>query len=178
MKKICISFFIVAIIILSGIGIFLAEENPRTEYLRIHIRANSNEQREQAVKYAVKEAVVKYLTPFIAECDSKVKAQEMLYENLNGIETVADKVLKENGFNYASRASVKEEAFPTRVYGNLTLESGIYDALIIELGSGEGDNWWCVVYPPLCFTGEGAGYEYRSKIKDIIDDFIKKENSK
>ena len=54
------------------------------------------------------------------------------------------------------------------------VEKGFYDALIINLGSGEGDNWWCVVYPPLCFVGEG-NYVYRSKIKDVINDFFKKE---
>ena len=67
------------------------------------------------------------------------------------------------------------EEFPTRVYGGLTLENGFYDALIIELGSGKGDNWWCVVYPPLCFSGEGTNYVYKSKLKQIINDFYEKQ---
>ncbi|MBR1967792.1 MAG: stage II sporulation protein R [Clostridia bacterium] len=175
MRKICISFLIVAIIILSGIGIFLAPTPTRTEYLRIHIRAHSNEEIHQTVKYKVKEAVVNYLTPYISECNTKKDAEIMLNTHLNGIEKVADKVLKENGFSYKSSAGVREEEFPTRVYKDLTLDGGFYDALIIELGNGDGDNWWCVVYPPLCFTGEGAGYYYKSKIKEIIDDFFKKE---
>lgn len=175
MKKFCISFLIVAIIILSGIGLSLSETEPETEYLRIHIRADSNLEKDQAVKYKVKDAIVKYLTPYIAECDTKKKAETLLSSRLGEIEAVADKLLKENGFSYSSRAEVRREKFPTRVYGELELDSGFYDALIIELGSGEGDNWWCVVYPPLCFTGEGAGYVYRSKILDIINDFFKKE---
>jgi stage II sporulation protein R len=175
MRKFCISFLLIAIIILSGIGLILAKEQPRTEYLRIHIRANSNSETEQAVKYLVKEAVVNYLTPFISECDTKIKAENMLKDNLSNIERVSDAVLKSNGFDYKSTADVREEKFPTRTYGEFTLNAGFYDALIIELGSGEGDNWWCVVYPPLCFTGEGTSYRYKSKIKEIIDDFIKKE---
>ena len=124
-------------------------------------------------KYLVKEAVVEYLTPYIAQCDTKRKAETLLTDRLEEIEAVADKVLRENGFDYTSSAGVKNEKFPTRVYGSLTLSAGFYDALIINLGSGSGDNWWCVVYPPLCFTGDsGAGYVYKSKIMEIIDDFF------
>ena len=75
------------------------------------------------------------------------------------------------GFHSAS-AEVREENFPTRVYGDLTLAEGVYDALIIELGTGTGDNWWCVLYPPLCFTSSSQDVEYRSIILDIISDFF------
>lgn len=171
MKKICITFFIIAIIVLSAVGFSLKPETEK-EYLRIHIRANSNEIVDQTVKYKVKNAVVEYLTPLIAECDTKDKAEALLTDNLDEIRLVADRVLKDAGFSYVSRASVKNENFPTRKYDDLTLDGGFYDALIIELGEGIGDNWWCVVYPPLCFTGEGTGYEYKSKIKEIIDEFF------
>ena len=171
MRKVCISFLIVAIIFLSGLAVMLPQNQTHEEYLRIHIRANSNSNIDQLVKYAVKEAVVKYLTPFIAECQTKAQAQEMLNGALNQVEKVADQVLFSSGFNYQSRAEIKNEQFPTRIYGELQLEKGFYDALIIELGDGAGDNWWCVVYPPLCFTGSDAGYHYKSKIAQIILDF-------
>ena len=175
MKKYCISFLIVGIIILSVMGINLTSTNQHTEYLRIHIRADSNLPEAQAVKYKVKDAVVQFLTPYVAECDTKKKAEKLLADNLDKIESVADRVLAENGYSYKSKASVKNECFPTRVYGGFQLESGFYDALIIELGSGLGDNWWCVVYPPLCFTDGGSGYVYRSKIINIINEFFNKE---
>jgi stage II sporulation protein R len=174
MKKICISFLIVAIIILSGFGLNLKETPIATEYLRIHIRADSNDARAQAVKYAVKDAVVNYLAPFIAECDTREKAEKTLSSCMSGVESVANKVLEANGFTYKSNAQIKTEKFPTRFYKNLCLESGEYRALIINLGSGKGDNWWCVVYPPLCFTGEKVSYIYRSKIKDLIDEIMKR----
>ncbi len=175
MKNLCISFLIIGIIILSAIGFILPQERVEEEYLRIHIRANSNLQVDQTVKYAVRDAVIEYLTPKVSECDTKAKAEQMLNGSLRDIEKRANEVLKTYGFSYESRAEVRQEEFPTRVYENLTLSSGFYDALIIELGEGVGDNWWCVVYPPLCFTGEGSGYVYRSKIADIINDFFKKE---
>ncbi len=178
MKKFCISFFILAIIILSAIGLNLEKNGVTKEYLRIHVRAHSNLEEDQSVKYLVKDAVVEYLTPFIAECDTKKKAERMLKEKLSQIERVANQVLKANGKDYLSKASVREELFPTRVYKNLCLENGFYDALILNLGSGEGDNWWCVVYPPLCFTGEGTSYVYKSKIKEIIDGFFYNQEKK
>ena len=176
MKRVCISFFIVAIIILSVIGLNLQKNQPNEEYLRIHIRAESNLKEDQAVKYLVKDRVVEYLTPYIAECDTKIKAEKLLTEQLDEIKAICDKVLKENGFNYTSTVKLTNEEFPTRSYGELKLEKGFYKALIIELGSASGDNWWCVVYPPLCFVGNGENYVYRSKIKDIIDAFYNKEN--
>ena len=175
MKKFCIVFLTIAIIILSGIGLSLPENQTETEYLRIHIRANSNLAVDQTVKYRVKENVVDYLTPFIAECKTKTDAQNMLLSNIDNISKVATNTLKQNGFKYTATASIKREEFPTRTYGTLELEKGFYDALIINLGSGDGDNWWCVVYPPLCFVGEGESLVYRSKILDVINDFFKKE---
>lgn len=173
MKKICITLLIITIIV---IGAFAALESEPThaEYLRIHIRADSNEEEAQAVKYKVKDAVVKLLTPHIAECRTEEDAEKMLESLIPEIERTADGVLAVSGFSYRSKASVRREEFPTRVYENLTLEQGFYDALIIELGTGEGDNWWCVVYPPLCFTGGECGYVYKSKILEIIRDFKEK----
>ena len=175
MKKVCISFLIISIIVLSGIGLWSYNTKTHKEYLRIHIRANSNLDCDQQVKYLVKDRIVSFLTPYIAECGTKQEAQTMLEDNLTNFEIEAEKVLKQNGFNYSVKASLKTEQFPTRIYNGVQLESGFYDALIIELGSGKGDNWWCVVYPPLCFTESGQGYYYKSKILDIINDFFKKE---
>ncbi len=149
------------------------------EYLRIHIRANSNEAADQSVKYLVRDAVVEYLTPIAAECTDKETAEQLIRSHLSGIESVADGVLQKNGFSYTAKASVRQEQFPTRVYGSVTLESGVYDALILELGTGEGDNWWCVIYPPLCFTATGGGkVEYRSRIYDIISEFFARRTAK
>lgn len=173
MKNFCISFTLFLIIILSLVACVIKPQNDaHTEYLRIHIRADSNNDDAQAVKYKVKDAVVEFLTPIISECNTKEKAENVISDNLAGIKSVADKVLIEQGFNYKATVKLTAENFPTRNYGNFTLSEGYYDALIIELGSGKGDNWWCVVYPPLCFTGSNAGYVYKSKILEIIRNFF------
>lgn len=179
MKKVAIAAaamiaVIVLIVIISANGNGSANDM----FLRIHIRADDNSTEAQTVKYAVKEAVVEYLTPYLASAESKSEAQRIIESKLSSIEQVADKVLRDNGFDYTSKASVRSEQFPTRTYDGLTLQSGVYDALILELGRGSGNNWWCVVYPPLCFVnGESNGANsivYRSKLLEIIENFMSK----
>jgi len=175
MKKFFAAGFVLVFLIAAAVfagGAFTASEQAETDYLRIHVRANSNEQIDQSVKYIVKDEVVKFITPYAAQCVDKATAMQVIKDIIPQIEEVCDRTLKENGFEYTSRAEVRCEEFPTRVYGDLTLEAGLYDALIIELGSGTGDNWWCVIYPPLCFTSGTADVEYRSAIYDIIKKFF------
>jgi len=180
MKKFCIIFLLSIIISLTAFGFGGFSQNEATmyasnsskslqnNYLRIHIRADSNENDAQAVKYKVRDDVVDYLTPLVAECDTKNQAMQGIKNHLGDISKVAEQVLCAEGFFYGATAELKTESFPTRVYGEYTLPAGEYSALIIRLGKGEGDNWWCVVYPPLCFAATDANVVYKSKIKEII----------
>ena len=143
MKKIIVA--VVSVVILLAI-IFAVPLGKTADFLRIHIRANSDAAADQSVKYKVKAAVVEYLTPYVADVKSKEAAIAVI--------TVE---LKNNG---------------------VTLSAGVYDALILELGKADGANWWCVVYPPLCFVGgESNGTNqitYRSKILEIIAEWQSK----
>ena len=147
--KYLLSFISVCVITL--ILIFCGNQDSQEEYFRIHIRANSNSVADQNVKYIVKDAVVDFLIPLLSEVETKDEAENVMRVNLDKIEEVADEVLLENGFTYKSYAYISFEEFPTREYDDLVLEEGFYDALILALGTGSGDNWWCVVYPPFCF---------------------------
>jgi len=153
--------------------IFTTQQSETKEYLRIHIRANSNTYIDQSVKYEIKDKIVEYLIPYVCECDTKEKAIEMLEKNIEGINNTANKVLIEEGFAYRANAVVRKEEFPLRVYEDYTLESGVYDALIVELGEAIGDNWWCVVYPPLCFiNGSSSVNIFKSRIVEIVNNFF------
>lgn len=150
-----------------------AKNVSNADFLRIHIRANSNSEVDQSVKYEVKDAVVSFLAPLLSDVVDKQSAVSVVSNNIKNIERVCDDVLKESGFNYTSSASVKQEDFPTRTYNELTLKSGVYDSLIVNLGTGTGNNWWCVVYPPLCFVNaeNSDTLTYRSKLLEIINSF-------
>ncbi len=159
---------------------FAEPSGSATDFLRIHIRADSNDSADQNVKYAVKSAVVEYLTPYVAQAHSKQEAMSAIGARLSDIEEVCDGVLAANGFGYTAHAELRREQFPDRAYGDVTLKSGVYDSLIIELGSGKGNNWWCVVYPPLCFVnGESNGtnnIRYKSKLLEIIAEWKENRN--
>ena len=161
------------------LGVFVFNDksnNAEYDYLRVHIRANSNEEVDQVVKYLVKDEVVNFVTPYLIDCDTKQKSIETLNGLIDEIENVCDAVLVENGFTYKSHVKINKEKFPTRSYDNVTLEAGVYDALIIELGSGSGDNWWCIVYPPLCFVNKSCNNEqniqYQSYLIEIIEKYF------
>ncbi len=181
MKKVCIIFLLSIIISLTACsfcgvfgsdgGRYALNAKTQSEYLRIHIRADSNDNADQGVKYLVRDEVVEYLTPLVANYPTKAQALRGLGENLEDIERVAQKVLEREGFSYGVSAELKTEYFPTRVYGEYTLPAGEYTALILRLGRGAGDNWWCVVYPPLCFAGADTDIVYKSKILEIIKNF-------
>ena len=167
------------LLILVCVGALVFNTNnsqPKYDYLRVHIRANSNEEIDQAVKYIVKDEVVNFVTPYLIKCDTKQKSIDTINALLGDIEDVCDSVLSQNGFRYTSHAKIDEEKFPTRSYDNVTLQAGIYDALIIELGSGKGDNWWCIVYPPLCFVNKSElnaqNIQYQSYLMKIIKKYF------
>ena len=177
MKKIIIlassSVILIVVAICSIVFTFPSTKTTtNAQYLRIHIRANSNSEEDQAIKYKVKEKIVEYLTPCIANSASIDEAKNVINANIKNICEQANEVLYKNGFNYTSKAEIRTEQFPTRSYGNVTLEKGEYQALIIELGSGTGDNWWCVMFPPLCFVASentnNQSIIYKSKLYELI----------
>ena len=144
-----------------------------SDILRIHIRANSNDDVDQQVKYEIKNQLVDYMIPLLKNVETKQDVENVIVSNKSKIEGFIDNILKSKGFTYTSNLKLSYEEFPTRVYNGVTFESGFYDALIVELGSAKGDNWWCVIYPPICFTEysnkKDVKVVYKSKIMEIIN---------
>ncbi len=171
MKKIALFVLLVFCIALVA---FPQQSNQ--DFLRIHIRADSNNDVDQAVKFLVRDAIVQYLSPLLENATSKQKAMAILASQLQNIQHVCDNVLVSNGFDYTSTVKLCVEQFPDRSYNGINLPSGVYDALVINLGSGSGNNWWCVVYPPLCFVGGEANgtnqVQYKSKLWEIIQQWL------
>lgn len=163
-NKICV---IVVLILLLIIGAsFLPTAEVEYDYLRLHIRANSNSEIDQNIKYEIKDELVEFLTPYFCNVTSKNEAIEIVNNLKEKMSEICVEVLRKNGFNYSANVKINNEYFPTRTYSNTTLESGYYDAVIVELGSAEGNNWWCVMYPPLCFITRENQTEitFKSKI--------------
>ncbi len=167
MKKIILAVVIVAITVICLTGCMGTD---RSQYIRIHIRANSDAEIDQSVKLEVRDEVVAFLTPLAGSAKNKAEMEQIIRDNREKIVAKAQEVLERNGFTYGATADLTHEDFPEKTYGDLTLDAGDYDALVVRLGSGNGANWWCVAYPPLCFlAGEDNGTDevaYKSIIAE------------
>lgn len=177
-KVILLSFLLIIFLIsVVNINTIKSDSQNNVDYLRLHIRANSNDDVDQKVKYKVKNALLQLITKDVSEIDNKNDLANYFEKNKVTLERYVNNILAENSFNYTSDIVVQNEYFPTRTYNGVTLESGFYDAIIIKLGKAEGNNWWCVAYPPLCFMYESSDFgniTYKSKLMEIIDKFFKR----
>lgn len=123
-----------------------------SEIIRFHVIANSDSTEDQALKLKIKEALTSYLEPILKNTKDSNEARELLNSQLDYLADLADNIILLNGFSYTAKASISNVYFPLKVYGDLTLPPGDYEALRIELGEAKGQNWWCIMFPPLCFV--------------------------
>lgn len=127
--------------------------------LRLHVVANSDSAEDQAIKLKVRDAVLTAAEAVIAGAEDKTQAQTMLAAHLENLEAAANTVLDELGCTDRAQVTLTEEAFSTREYDTFTLPAGVYDALRVTIGEGQGRNWWCVVFPSLCIPAASENVE-------------------
>ena len=124
------------------------------EVLRFHVLANSDSEEDQQLKLKVKEAVLATVRPMLKEAESKEEAEEILQKNMQVIEAVADSVILKEGYAYKSEGVLGKTTFPVKQYGDMVFPAGEYEAFRILLGEAKGKNWWCVMFPTLCYVDE------------------------
>lgn len=122
------------------------------QIIRLHVIANSDSEEDQAVKMKVKETVITYLRGEMQDATTVEAARQAIREHLPEVEEIAREKLRDEGFRYGASASLEECYFPVKEYGDMTFPAGEYEALRVKLGGSEGRNWWCVMYPTLCFV--------------------------
>ena len=140
-------------------GILADKQTLRQELVRLHVVAASDSAEDQAMKLQLKDKIVESLKEDMANLNSAEEAKAYLQENLPKIELVANRFLQEAGATDTVSVSLALEEFSTRVYDTFTLPAGLYDALRITIGEGEGKNWWCVVFPGLCLPATTECFE-------------------
>lgn len=118
--------------------------------VRLHVLANSDSEEDQALKFHVRDQVLERATGILETAGNRAEAEEALRAELPELERVAEKEIRARGYTYSVTAELTEATFPTREYEDFTLPAGDYLALRVVIGAGEGQNWWCVVFPPLC----------------------------
>ena len=127
------------------------KEDQSASLLRLHVRANSDSEADQALKYQVRDTILHSLDVRLANVQSNAEAEEKIIQALPELLALAEITIRDAGFDYDISAQLGEADFPTRLYGEQVYRAGKYRALQIYLGEGRGENWWCVLFPPLCF---------------------------
>lgn len=135
----------------------LVQQGISEKVVRFHVVANSDSQDDQDLKLKVKEAVVSYISPILAKSEDIHQSKKILSERHEQVLQIANDIIRLNGYNYVVTAGFEYTYFPTKSYGAFTFPPGNYEAFMIRIGESKGKNWWCVLYPPLCFVDISHG---------------------
>lgn len=184
-----------AVFLLSGIWALNTQRDLADRVVRLHVLANSDTEEDQALKLLVRDAVLERATEILEQSEDRESAEALLRESLPELEALAGETVRANGYDYAVTAELEDTSFPTKEYDGFALPAGEYLALRILIGEGAGQNWWCVVFPPLCLgsvsettqetaleagltenqvslmTGEDEGYVVKFKAVELLEQF-------
>ncbi len=168
----------ILILILAVLGISLYFYNNRKieamqipqQAIRLRILANSNTELDQELKLKVRNEVNQFLYPSVVDIKTKEEARLVIYNQIEQINTVIENILNEENIEIPFNVGYGMTSFPTKIYGTKVYPSGEYEALVIELGDAAGENWWCVLFPPLCLVDITVGGEVTTE-EDIKIEF-------
>lgn len=177
MKKIRKKGLILLLLVLAAIPIKTYYENRKMQeeiaekILRFHVIANSDSKEDQELKLKVRDAVGLYMKDEMKQVNSRKEAEQTANENLRNIEKIAEEVIKKEGKSYPVKALVGQVDFPIKTYGSYSFPAGTYEALEVVIGDGSGKNWWCVMYPNMCFQDSMYGVidqEAQTSLQEVL----------
>ncbi len=140
---------------------------------RLHVIANSNSDEDQSLKYKVRDSLLNYMNNICKDCNSKEEAINIVSEHQEEFKQVALETIRNEGYSYDVKIEIGNFEFPTKHYGDISLPAGFYDALKVEIGKAEGRNWWCVMFPSLCFVDVSSGIvpeESKEELQNVLSD--------
>ena len=156
-------------------------DSVQDEIIRFHVIANSDSDKDQQLKLKVRDEVIKFLSPLLDQSSSIEESRKILKENDEEVKKIAKKVIEENGYKYSVESELSRENFPEKIYGNIVLPQGEYEAYRILIGKSSGQNWWCVMFPPLCFVdvtkGEVAYNETERQMNEVVNNKNKQDDN-
>ena len=148
-----------------------ASEDYKNKLIRFHVIANSDSDEDQNLKLKVRDAVIDYLQPKLELSSSIEESETIIKSEYKELENISKNIVLENGYKYDISVGIDYSTFPTKQYSNVVLPAGEYKALRIIIGEGKGKNWWCVMFPPLCFVDEQSSIidtETNKKLREIL----------
>lgn len=164
MKKNIFNAFIILfllfifIVVCANSYVSAVSSNISSSVFRLHVIANSDSSEDQNLKLIVRDRVLSYMNSLVdTNISSKEEIMRLVSENLENFKSIAQDTVYENGYNYDVNVEIGNFTFPTKTYGDIALPAGYYDALRVTIGEAKGKNWWCVMFPPLCFVDVSSG---------------------
>lgn len=163
MKKFIKRYFILLFVlslflILSAYSYVSAiSSNLSNSVFRLHVIANSDTKEDQDLKYKVRDGLIEYMKTLTSSNNTKEEVIKIASEHKEDFKNIAKKIVVDNGYDYEINIEIGNFSFPTKTYGDISFPSGFYDALKVEIGNSKGQNWWCVMFPPLCFVDVNSG---------------------
>ena len=150
-------------------------EDLENSVFRLHVIANSDSKEDQNLKYIVRDKLLQYMNSYLSNTSTKEDAIKIANEHLDEFKQVAVNTIKEQGYSYNVNVKVGNFEFPTKTYGDISLPAGFYDALRVEIGEAKGQNWWCVMFPPLCFVDVTSGVVPEESKKELQNNLSEEE---
>lgn len=179
MRKVLIVFFISLFCFMSTLSylndVYTNRDNYKEKLIRFHVIANSDSQNDQELKLKVRDKIIAFLTPKLEKSKSIKETKNIITKNIEDIQKIALDEIKQNNKEYAVTASLDYSNFPTKKYSNIVLPAGEYKALKVVIGEGKGKNWWCVMFPPLCFVDINHGITNDKTEKNLRKVLTKEE---
>ena len=148
----------------------------KDKLIRFHVIANSDTDEDQNLKLKVRDKVVEALSEKLSNVNSLEEAENVLKENIDYVNEIAKEVIEENNYTYEVNTMLSYENFPDKVYGDCVFPQGNYEAFRVIIGEGKGQNWWCVMFPSLCFVDESKNSVDSSYLKEEIENIEPKNN--
>ena len=143
--------------------------------ISFHVIANSDSDEDQKLKLKVRDVVINYLYPYMKDVKNLDESRKIIKEKNDEVIKLVNKVIKQNGYNYSVESRLSRENFPEKEYGNIIFPQGNYEAYRIIIGDGEGHNWWCVMFPPLCFADETKENVKSEQNTEKLNEYIEEE---
>lgn len=144
----------------------------KEEAVRLRILANSDSIADQSFKRHIRDKVNVVITSLVVDIQTVADATEAITDNIKTIEQIVETEMKKHGLSYTYDVTFSKEEFPTRLYGNIVYPAGEYNAVVITIGEGKGENWWCVLFPPLCFLEIGTDEEEHEHDEEVEISFF------
>ena len=178
MRIIGLSILLISTLFFSGMYIYgevkdidKVSKGYKDKLIRFHVLANSDSDEDQELKLKVRDEIIKYLQPMLKQSKSLEQSEQIILSESENIKNIGENIIKENGYTYEVEVKLEYNNFPAKQYSNIVLPAGEYKALRILIGEAKGKNWWCVMFPPLCFVVENNGVidkETDEKLRSVL----------